>query len=248
MNTTKMLILLIAFSVGAMESASFLQNSNLTIAQENLNGPIAPYEQPEIGDPTERALRELRNKHYERFTFGLPSLDQLGGGEHTDCYAPGVREKLALEKDTVLVGEVMKAHTYFTKNKKHVYTEYVVRVNEFLKQHRATPAEVGMEIVAERWGGAVRFPKGEIRRYGVRTLGMPEAGQRYLFILEGHKEEQDFYIWTAFRLSSGQISPIDKLDSRLLPLAGYKGSDESEFLNEVRKAISAVNSTAAHNM
>ena len=245
MNTTKMLILLIAFSVGAIESASFLQNSNLTIAQENLNGPIAPYEQPEIRDPTERALRELRNKHHERFTFGLPSLDQLGGGEHADCYAPGVREKLALEKDTVLVGEVMKAHTYFTKNKKHVYTEYVVRVNEVLKQRRATPAEVGMEIVAERWGGAVRFPKGEIRRYGVRTLGMPEAGQRYLFILEGHK---DFYIWTAFRLSSGQISPIDKLDSKLLPLAGYKGSDESEFLIEVRKAISAVNSTAGHNM
>lgn len=238
MNSTRILILLVVASFGAMIFVWSNQNSNpVATAQEKSYELVAPYEQPEISDPVERALREARDKHYERFTFGLPSLDQVGGGEHTDNYAPGVREKLALEKDTVLVGVVINAQAYFTKNKKHVYTEYIVRVNEILKKGEVIPLEVGMDIVTERWGGGVQFPSGEIRHYGVRTLGMLEVGQRYLFILEGHQKEQDFYIWTAFKLSGGQISPIDKLDSKLLPIAGYKGSDENEFLIKIRKAI-----------
>lgn len=237
MNSPKILILLVIASLGVLRFAWSYQSSNPAIAQEQSNRLVAPYEQPANRDPTERTLREARDKHYERFTFGLPSLDQVGGGEHTDCYAPGVREKLALEKDTVLVGDVINAQAYFTRNKKHVYTEYTVRVNQILKKGEAILLEVGMEIVTERWGGGVQFSSGEIRRYGVRKLGMPEVGQRYLFILEGHQKEKDFYIWTAFKLSGGQISPIDKLESRLLPLAGYKGSDESKFLTKVRKAI-----------
>ena len=68
---------------------------------------------------------------------------------------------------------------------------------------------------------------------------MPEVGQRYLFFMEEHKEGRDFYVWTAFRLGAGAITPLDHLDSKLLPLAAHRGLNEVEFLSEVRKAISA---------
>src|SRR5262245_21686920 len=74
--------------------------------------PIASFSRPEVADSNERALRLKRDKFYERFTFGLPALDLLNDGkpvdggtiEITDCFAPGVRERLAIEADTILVG------------------------------------------------------------------------------------------------------------------------------------------------
>lgn len=213
-------------------------------AQKRRSFAVARYDPPKITDPAERALRELRDKHSARFTFGLPSLDQIGGGGTTDCYAPGVRERLAIEKDTVLIGGILDAQAYLNPTKQHVYTEYRVRVEQVLKHDGDMEPSSGNEIVTERWGGGIRFPSGEIREYWVRKLGMPEVGQRYLFFLEGHKQEQDFYIWTAFKLGVDRITPLDDLDSKLLPLAAYKGSNEIEFVSEVKKFITSSNEIA----
>lgn len=214
-------------------------NSGPTLIAQERRGPVlaTPYDRPEITDPAERALREMRDKHYERFTFGLPSLDQVGGGGTTDCYAPGVREKLALEKDTVLLGGIIDAHAYLNSTKQHVYTEYRVRVEQILKSG-SDVLNPGKEIVTGRWGGGIQFPSGEVREYWVRKLGMPDVGQRYLFFLEEQKEGGDFYIWTAFRLNADSITVIDDLDSKLFPLAAYKGSNEIKFLSKVRKVLS----------
>lgn len=227
--------LIFAATLGGILIKTFVRTG---AAQERQPLAIATYDRPTITDPRERALRELRDKHSARFTFGLPSLDQVGGGGTTDCYAPGVREKLAVEKDTVVVGGIVAVQAYLNPTKQHVYTEYRVKVEQVLKNAGAIEISPGNYIVTERWGGGVRFPNGEIREYWVRKLGMPEVGQRYLFFLETHKEEQDFYIWTAFRLGGEQITPLDSLDSKLLPLTAYQGSSEVEFISAVRRFVS----------
>src|ERR1700687_3151576 len=131
----------------------------IALAQEQRRPvPFALFDRPEIRDPAERALREIRDKHYERFTFGLPSLDQLGGGETTECYAPGVREKLTVEKDTVLTGGVLDAHAYLNATKQHVYTEYRVLVEQILKKQGDAQLSPGKEITINRWGGGTQFP------------------------------------------------------------------------------------------
>jgi hypothetical protein len=217
--------------------ASHRKSGPTLIAQERRSPVlVTTYDRPEITDPAERALRRIRDKHYERFTFGLPSLDLVGGGGTTDCYAPGVREKLALEQDTVLVGGIIDAHVYLNSTKQHVYTEYRVRVEQVLKSG-GDALSPGKEIVTGRWGGGIQFSSGEVREYWVRKLGMPDVGQRYLFFLQGQKEGGDFYIWTAFKLNNDSITVIDQLDSKLFPLAAYEGSNEVEFFSKVRKAL-----------
>ena len=225
--------------VFAMAVAGLLRVSGAGFIGQERQVPrlVTPYDRVEIADPAERALRKVRDQHYERFVFGMPSLDLVGGGEHTDCYAPGVRERLAIEKDTVLIGGILDAHVYLNATRQHVYTEYRVHVETILKVG-SDVLSPGKEIVTGRWGGAIRFPSGEIREYSVRKLGMPEVGKRYLFFLEEQKDGGDFYIWTAFRLSSDSVTEIDELDSKLFPLAAYKGSSETEFLSKVRKALS----------
>lgn len=205
-------------------------------AQRRPNPAIALYNQPEISDPDARALRKVRDAHFERFVFGLPSLDQLPTGGTTDCFAPGVRERLAAEKDTVLIGGIIDAHAHLNSTKQHVYTEYQVRVEQVLK-NEGDGLSTGKEIVASRWGGEIQFLDGEVRQYWVRKLGMPEIGRRYLFFLERQKDGGDFYIWTAFRFNSDSITVIDDLDSKLFPLAAYKGSNEVGFISQVRRFL-----------
>jgi hypothetical protein len=83
-------------------------------AEQNKAGgsdPIAEYRAPKSRNTAEQELRSKRDQFYRRFTFGLPSLDQLNGGQITDCFAPAVRETFALESKTILIGPRLSRFT-----------------------------------------------------------------------------------------------------------------------------------------
>src|SRR5215831_16922824 len=111
-------------------------NTLFSQAEHNQAGgsdPIAEYRTPKSNNTAEQELRSKRDQFYRRFTFGLPSLDQLNGGQITDCFAPGVRETFSLESKTILIGKIFEAKAYFSDDRRNVYTEFLFNVESIIR-------------------------------------------------------------------------------------------------------------------
>lgn len=237
----KLLFIGILFSTTAFLAASKAKH---TVQDEQ--SPIASFSTTGASDPNEQSLRLKRDKFYERFTFGLPALDLLDNGkpvnegtiEITDCFAPGVRERLAIEAGTILVGATSDAKAFFSGNKKHVYTEFSFVIEQVIKDKATHPLNVNDRILIGRWGGRLRFPAGKVEQFTIKTLGMPKSGRRLVLFLERHEEEQFFYVITGYELGNGIISPLDNLDEHKLPFSAFRGSDELEFLKLIKEKVS----------
>lgn len=185
----------------------------------------------------EESLRLKRDQFYKRFTFGLPSLDQLEGGEITDCFAPGVRERLSLEAETIVIGKVITQQVFFSKDQRNAYTEFSLAVEQVVKNETSQSIRINDTLTTTRWGGRIQLSSDRVQEWAIRGLGMPMMGNRYLLFLEGHQDEAIFYILTGYELGPEGIKPIDKLDENVLPFSSYKGSDERDFLRIVKNEI-----------
>jgi hypothetical protein len=186
---------------------------------------------------SEESLRLKRDHFYKSFTFGLPSLDQLDGGEITDCFAPGVRERLSLEAKTIVIGKITNQHAFFSKDRRNAYTEFSFMVEQVIKAETKQPIKVDEMLTTSRWGGKILLSSGRVQDWLIRGLGMPMAGNRYLLFLEDHQDEAMFYILTGYEFGAEGIKPIDSLDAKVLSFSSYKGSDEQEFIRIIKEAI-----------
>jgi hypothetical protein len=141
---------------------------------------------------------------------------------------------------------VVDAQAYLSDDKTGVYSEFSVRIEEVLKNDSLTPSFPGSLVVAERYGGRVRFPSGRVTFYGNREQGMPRQGGRYIFFLE--RSDQQYSILTAYELLSGRIYPVDGSnapgrDSAYSVGAAYENADATRFRNEVQRAITEYSKT-----
>lgn len=97
----------------------------------------------------------------------------------------------------------------------------------------------GNSVVAERAGGAVRFPSGRVQRYGTLNQGTPQVGRRYALFLKRSEEEQGFLILTAYELRQGYVFPLDGQggsgSKTNLAFSAYEGTEESLFLDALRE-------------
>jgi hypothetical protein len=144
----------------------------------------------------------------------------------------------------VIIGEVADAQAYLTEDKTGIYSEFVVRVEEVLKNSATPPLVPDSSISAMRGGGAVRFPSGKVIRKGQPYKPLPRVGRRYVFFLKYNNDGgQDFKIITAYELRESRVFPLDgePLQGIVLePYAAYqkyRDADQATFLNEVREAI-----------
>ena len=201
-------------------------------------GPIVDYDldyrAAAVADPKERELRQARGRRYnERAPDPLGDLPSnwVGFATGTDWYV-GVPALPLAKSDAVIVGEVAASEAHISNDRTGVYSEFSIKVVEVLK-NLDTPLSVGDVTVGEREGGIVRFQDGRLFEYMVYHQGMPRPGRKYLFFMSGNKQGGDYVIVTAYELRNGQVIPLDDSPA----FASYKGSDEQEFLSNVRGAI-----------
>lgn len=185
----------------------------------------------EAVDPEERALRQAKNRRYNRVDQSTPLTElpeDVGGvGVHGGPPPPPLPVK---ESDFVVIGTVIKAQPYFSETRTSIYSEFSINIEEVLKND-VHPLDVGAVIIADREGGALRLSSGRIVRFNVGTLGrLPRIGRRYVFFLKRIHEGQDITILTAYKLHKGRVFPLTMG-------APYEDFDEQTFLNEVRTTI-----------
>lgn len=217
------------------DSKSAVQNQEKDI-------PVVDYPMVQAPDNAD-ASRKLINKRHDK---ELAVRDRDTGGRsvlafsHWDASLPALP---VVRSATVVVGQVENAAAFLSNDKTGTYSEFVVRIEQVLKNDSVTPVFQGGLVTAERNGGRVRFPSGRLITYGNRGQGMPKIGQRYVFFLERNAEQ--YTILTAYELQAGKVRPLDGKnapggENSEWPGNGYQGTDESSFLIEISRTIAGV--------
>jgi hypothetical protein len=200
--------------------------------------PIVDYDSgsvtPEL-DP-----RKAKGARHDK-QFAVRDIDTGGrpvlAFSHWDAGLPALP---VVRSTLVVLGQVADAKAYLSNDKSGVYSEFRISVERVIKNDISSPAFPGQLVTAERWGGRVRFPSGRVLIFGNRGQGVPRAGERYVFFLEG--DAQQYSILTAYGLASARVHPLDGRtalggEHSEWPGNAYEGANAEGFLNELQTTV-----------
>jgi hypothetical protein len=202
-------------------------------------GPLADYSASGPADPKERTKRENKSRRYN----GRRLKEDYRVNDSTLISEGGSIPVIPLAfSHVVLIGEVTDAQAYMSSDKKGVYSEFTILVDEVLRGENQASLTHGDTVVTEREGGRVRFESGHIIRYSIDRQSMPRKGRRYVLFLRRTGQAENLYIVTGYELRGGKVFPLDGVNvaqgaSKLPQFAAYENADEIEFLDAVRNAI-----------
>ncbi len=182
-------------------------------SSQDLDQPFPIDIAPEPTDPTERAIRAIRNRlHNDSFSsrtpnctptarnrakndgcVALPTLEELPEGvpskvTHVSLPSfgrePILRELPVNWSDTIVVGTVNRIQPFLSEDKRNIYTEYTISVTEVLKDAKGLSLNAASTIALDRMGGAIRLASGRVLRDVVHGNGATLiAERRYVMFL-----------------------------------------------------------------
>jgi len=206
--------------------------SEKMIEQEN-RFPVTEFSATEPSDPKEQKRKEAKARRYAKTELSIDPFSDL-------VTAPGQWGGLSAipvnQSAVIITGTISNAKTELTPERKKVYSDFTIIIDEVLKNDDSTSLVPGSTISADRAGGRVRFESGKIALYQVTGQGMPQVSGRYLLFLTSTDQESDYGILTGYELRDGRINLLDNPGDGH-PITTSEGSDESSFLEQVRSAI-----------
>jgi len=195
--------------------------------------PTTDFDAPEPTDPEQRAKRKAKNSHYDN--LGLVSKQPSESISETvveNHWQDGLEGLPVNQSDAIVIGEATNARTFLSNDKKGVYTEFTLRVDEVLKSPDSALA-LGDTLCVDRPGGFVRYSDGHKILYRFFGLNMLRPNARYLLFLSDNDKGPNYRVLTGYSLVTGSVFPLDVAPQ----FDTYKGMDESSFLNAVHDAI-----------
>lgn len=133
----------------------------------------------------------------------------------------------------IVVAEVTEAEAVLSGDKSGVYTEFTLLIQDVLKDD--SQLKVGDVNTAEREGGKVRLPSGQIVPVFVTGTRMPKVRERYLLFLYMHPIDQAMGIYTGYRLSGDSVTALDYYDATQI----YTGASVDKLLGELKARLAA---------
>lgn len=204
--------------------------------EDNSNFPIASFEEAKSSDSKDNPKRKIKGKRYDNWKVVNKTTEQGGLEIVSEVEYPALP---VLDSDAIVIGEIVEARAYLSNDLGGVYSVFTTRINQVLKQNSDTAIALGSLITAERPGGRVAFPSGNVAKYHLRGQGMPRQGRVYLLFLK--RIEDDYKIITGYELRSGKVSPIDgavsSVGNKKWPSDIYNGADQAQLLSDLHKEI-----------
>jgi hypothetical protein len=195
------------------------------------NIPIANYDAV-VADadlnPATQQIRKQKNAFYHREDT-QPLRDP--GRESNSYPAPDISHMFihfpalpVKRSDAVIIGRIKESEAILTEDKKFLYSEFTVDVEQVLKSKKnVLSVGVGQPLVAERYGGAVRFPSGVIWEFRHQDLNYPRVGDRYVLFLSREGPQVNVIILTGYELLNEKVIPLD--DAQVFK--AFQGQSES---------------------
>lgn len=236
-------LMTIAISIGTPDSYSQQNSANQSSATPTPNNDgsegwlkyaIVDYNAPLPANAAEREERRLKNKRYDNqdWVFKNPHPNDGGVGLFDE------KEPVTLfpvnESNLVIVGKILKATAYLSNDKSGVYSEFTIGIDQILKNDVSKKVETGNSVIADRAGGAIRYPNGQKVFYENSTKELPQVGREYVFFLTSDKKNPNYEILTLYELKDSSVIQLDygyNFDD-------YRNISKQNFIETVRKKIS----------
>lgn len=196
--------------------------------------PIVDYDAPEVtNDPEKLARRKEKNKHFDkrRLVYQDPTPRVSEVARIIEGY--DVPALPIAQSSLIISGEILDSRSHLSNDKRGVYTELIVRVDEVIKNTTPVQPTQGVEITATREGGIVRYANGHKRLYHLAEEGMPSVGRRYVLFLSSFENSDDYSILTGYELTETGVVPVDSSHQ----FATYRGYAVDAFLDVVRASL-----------
>ena len=211
-------------------------------SRQDLDQPSPIDIAPEPTDPTERAIRLVRNRrHNDTLPSRTPNCtpEARNRAKNDGCVALRTLEELPESvpskvtfvdlppfgpepilwelpvnwSDTIVVGTVKRIQPYLSEDKRNIYTEYTISVTEVLKDAKGLSLNAASTIALDRMGGAIRLNSGRVLRDVVHGNGAPLiAEHKYVTFLTYDVRGAWFRSFKCWELLNGVAVPIDPGD------------------------------------
>ncbi len=198
--------------------------------------PTARYDEPEEQDIARRARRQLAGKRYQNagglVDSTLPMWEDEERVLQTDEYlsVPAIPVK---ESELILIGKVLEAAAHLSNNKKTVYSEFTVQIDEILRDTTGNIKKEG-SVTVDREGGFVEYKNGLRRLHRIAALSMPQVGGKYILFLRNREKGPNYEIINGYELKDGGVINL----TASTETRSYFGMDQTVLLSKVRKALS----------
>ena len=137
------------------------------------------------------------------------------------------------ESELVVVGTIETEQAQVSENKKNVFSEFILIVEDVLKTTDSGIRQ-GSVVTVDRIGGHVRYPNGQKVLYRVFGINMPQIGSRYLLFLTSKHNKADLNILTGYELTEDGVTPLDE---ELPQVKSLTGVSERDILQRVRDLL-----------
>lgn len=227
----------LAISFGTMSSHSQRDNSKVQ-GNEGYQDwgkyAVADYDTPESENEAEREKRKLKNSRYDDqgWVHKNPHPDTGAVGRFDELIPPPIIP--ADESDLVIVGEIVNVSAHLSNDKRGVYSEFKIRVDQILKSDASQKIEQADFVTADRAGGFVRYPNGQKVLYRLSERALPDVGNEYVFFLRSDKQSPNYEILTLYELKDVGVIQLDhgrRFDD-------FKNAGKQNFIEAVRNKIS----------
>lgn len=192
----------------------------------------------EAREPTNTHVRTLRQSKNRR--YNSTRSDQLLTEQPPEVTSGRIDESPrpsaipASQSDAVILGTVVGVQPYLADDKKSIYTEFSIRVEEAFKVAPSTQVTTENLIVADQEGGALRLKDGRTLRYFVGgTSRFPILNGRYVLFLSLVNNRQDLSILSGYELREGTVVSLEEGGDA----SPYANWDEGSFLRALRNAV-----------
>lgn len=208
-------------------------------------GPVTDYQ---AALPNQSEV--LRFRRGERYNIDDSTLPELGEDSKVAVWElpPSHFKKNPMPfntSDAVVVGTVTAGKSYISNDKRNIYSEFKVTIQDTLKGSVAPYPRVGDSIDIQRPGGAIRLPSGKVLTRAPLADSMPEVGRRYLFFLKYDPSTEDYVVLMGYQLAGNEVYRLDELNPQdanydhVLHLLRREGVSENQFLANAKAAFLA---------
>lgn len=203
--------------------------------------PIVDFDNPNAADRIDKNTRKLKGVRYDKGMVPRDPHPHLGEIIVEPEWRSGFSDLPADRSDIIVEAVVGDSKAFLSEDKTGVYSEFTILVSKILKVAPDVSVNLGDTIVAERFGGKVRYPSGKVIRCRIARQGVPIVGKRYLFFLA--KSDQDSYkLLTAYEIQGNKVFSLDGSRTEPRGQGGsifdrHNGEELDSFMGEVQMKV-----------
>jgi hypothetical protein len=214
---------------GSVTAQQDVRRTAVPIYERDERYPVVDSDEPEPTDPVKKAKLKRQQQRYDKdapFSHPGPNHEEVSFLPEMQFDFPALPVS---KSDVIVIAEVLNAETHRSENKRNVFTNFEVRVDEVLKGNNLNAGGV---INVQRIGGFVKYPDGRKVLFRLSGNGMPAVGGRYALFLKS--VDEDYVVITGYELGIEGVMPLD--NSR--QFEHYQRESEDDFVKALRDEVS----------